>query len=67
MIDNSPNLRGRKRSLTPDEERKVIRLYSVELMTQAMIAKRFQVNQKTVKNILLRENVKKPNRAMDLR
>jgi|HubBroStandDraft_4_1064222.scaffolds.fasta_scaffold251514_3 predicted DNA-binding protein (UPF0251 family) len=67
MIDNSPNLRGRKRSLTPDEERKVVRLYSVELMTQAMIAKRFQVNQKTVKNILLRENVKKPNRAMDLR
>ena len=57
-------LGGRKRSLTPDEERKVVRLYSVELMTQAMIAKRFQVNQKTVKNILLRENVKKPNRAM---
>lgn len=52
---------GRKHVLTPEEMKKVIRLYSVELMTQTAIAKRFQVSQSVVRDVLTRENVK--NRA----
>jgi predicted DNA-binding protein YlxM (UPF0122 family) len=64
MIANSPNLSGRKRVLTPEETKKVIRLYSIDLLTPTVIAKRFGVSQSAVRDVLLRENVRKPCRKL---
>jgi DNA-binding transcriptional regulator LsrR (DeoR family) len=58
---------SRKSVLTPEEMKKIIRLYSRELMTQAMLARRFGVSQSTVRDVLLRANIEKPSRRLDVR
>lgn len=52
--------------LTDEDRAKIVRLYRDNLMTQALIAKRFGVHSVTIAKVLRKAGISKPNRRMDV-
>jgi len=58
---------GRRNLLTEEEQAKVIRLYIADLLTQAVLARRFGVSIGTIQSVLAKHHASKPNRTLHVK